>query len=117
MESRPAMQMISTAAPFSILEQHISEVRDVLGRIPVESIQMVVDMILDAHDADRHIYVLGNGGSASTASHFACDLSKATIADGHRRLRVTALTDNIALLTAWANDSAYEEVFAEQVRS
>src|SRR5437764_398044 len=100
MEFPHAMQMTSAPAPSEILERHIAEVRDVLGRIPVDSIRMVVQMILDAHDADRHIYVLGNGGSASTASHFACDLSKATIADGRRRLRVTALTDNVALLTA-----------------
>ncbi|HZA01798.1 MAG TPA: SIS domain-containing protein, partial [Hyphomicrobiaceae bacterium] len=57
----------------------------------------------------------GNGGSASTATHFACDLSKATIVQGRARLRVTSLTDNVALLTAWANDTSYENVFAEQL--
>jgi D-sedoheptulose 7-phosphate isomerase len=111
------MKMVSSPARVETLERHIAEVRDVLGRIPVDAVRVVVDMILEVHDAGRHIYVLGNGGSASTASHFACDLSKATIVDGRQRLRVTALTDNVALLTAWANDTTYEEVFAEQVRN
>jgi D-sedoheptulose 7-phosphate isomerase len=63
------------------------------------------------------VYVLGNGGSATTASHFACDLSKATVASQHSRLRVTALSDNVALLTAWANDTEYGQVFAEPLRN
>jgi D-sedoheptulose 7-phosphate isomerase len=77
----------------------------------------VVELIMRAHDDGRHVYILGNGGSASTASHFACDLSKATICGNGPRLRVTSLTDNIALLTAWANDTSYERVFAEQLLS
>jgi D-sedoheptulose 7-phosphate isomerase len=74
-----------------------------------------VSIILAAHQRDSHVYILGNGGSASTASHFACDLSKATIVEGKARLRVTSLNDNVALLTAWANDASYERVFAEQL--
>lgn len=69
--------------------------------------------------ADRTIFIVGNGGSASTASHFATDLSKTTLrsAPGARGIRALALTDNVALLTAWANDHAYEHVFAGQLRS
>jgi D-sedoheptulose 7-phosphate isomerase len=99
------------------LEDHINDVRRVLSEIPSEAVERVVEVILDAHRQMRHVYIIGNGGSASTASHFACDLSKATIVEGQRRLRVTSLTDNMALLTAWANDSSYEMVFAEQLSS
>src|SRR5256885_10147944 len=109
MEFPHAMQMISAPAPSEILERHIAEVRDVLGRIPVDSIRMVVQMILDAHDADRHIYVLGNGGSASTASHFACDLSKATIADGRRRVRGTPLSRHLSVPSPLAEDKGPAE--------
>jgi D-sedoheptulose 7-phosphate isomerase len=91
--------------------------RRVLGEIPSEAVEQVVEVIVRAHDETRHVYIIGNGGSASTASHFACDLSKATIVEGRRRLRVTSLTDNLALLTAWANDSSYDMVFAEQLSS
>ncbi|TMD67562.1 MAG: SIS domain-containing protein [Chloroflexi bacterium] len=97
------------------LEDHISEVRSVLGRIPIDAIERVVGIILDAYANGGHVYVVGNGGSATNATHFACDLSKATIVEGRARLRVTSLADNIALLTAWANDTSYEKVFSEQL--
>jgi D-sedoheptulose 7-phosphate isomerase len=95
------------------VEQHIEEVRAALDAVPTDDVERVVEAILLAHVGGRHVYILGNGGSASTASHFACDLSKATIVAGRSRLRVTCLNDNIALLTAWANDESYNRVFAE----
>src|ERR1700683_51149 len=61
------------------------------------------------------IYLFGNGGSAALASHFACDLGKGTIDGSRKRFRVLALTDNVPLMTAWANDSRYEDIFAEQL--
>src|SRR6202022_4353853 len=88
-------------------------VRAALDAIPTERVERVVEAILLAQAGERHVYIMGNGGSASTATHFACDLSKATIVAGRSRLRVTCLSDNIALLTAWANDDSYARVFAE----
>jgi D-sedoheptulose 7-phosphate isomerase len=111
------LSVIARPSIAGALEDHISDVRRVLSEIPSEAVERVVEVILDAHRQMRHVYIIGNGGSASTASHFACDLSKATIVEGQRRLRVTSLTDNMALLTAWANDSSYEMVFAEQLSS
>jgi D-sedoheptulose 7-phosphate isomerase len=61
------------------------------------------------------VMVCGNGGSAAEASHFACDLGKGTRRDGPPTFHVVSLTDNVPLLTAWANDSGYERVFAEQL--
>jgi D-sedoheptulose 7-phosphate isomerase len=95
------------------VERHLAQVRAALAEIPLEAVERIVEAILLAHAGGRHIYILGNGGSASTASHFACDLSKATLVDGRSRLRVTSLSDNVALLTAWANDTNYDRVFAE----
>lgn len=71
--------------------------------------------IIEVWRSDNKIIIFGNGGSAATASHFACDLSKLTIKKDVRRLKVMALTDNIPLITAWANDSSYERVFVEQL--
>jgi D-sedoheptulose 7-phosphate isomerase len=98
-----------------VVTDHFRRVHEGLNLIPIDAVVRVVDIILEAYDADRHVYVVGNGGSASTATHFACDLSKATISTGRRRLRASSLSDNIALLTAWANDTSYDRVFAEQV--
>jgi D-sedoheptulose 7-phosphate isomerase len=109
------MQLLERSAIAVSLEDHIADVRAVLARIPVDAIERVVEIILDAYRERKHLYVVGNGGSASTATHFACDLSKATIVEGRARLRVTSLSDNVSLLTAWANDTSYENVFAEQL--
>jgi D-sedoheptulose 7-phosphate isomerase len=95
------------------IQHHIGQVRAALAEIPSEAVQQVVEAILLAHDTGRHIFTLGNGGSASTATHFAADLSKSTVVGGRSRLRVTSLSDNVALMTAWANDTSYERVFAE----
>jgi D-sedoheptulose 7-phosphate isomerase len=109
------MQVLERSPIAAIVEDHVAEVRTVLARISVDDVERVVEIILDAYHHRRHVYIVGNGGSASTATHFACDLSKATIVQGRARLRVTSLTDNVALLTAWANDTSYENVFAEQL--
>jgi D-sedoheptulose 7-phosphate isomerase len=109
------MQLMERAAITAALESHIAEVHTALARIPIAAMERVVKIILDAYRQNKHVYIVGNGGSAATATHFACDLSKATIVEGRVRLRVTSLTDNVALLTAWANDTSYENVFAEQL--
>jgi D-sedoheptulose 7-phosphate isomerase len=101
----------------AVLARHICDLHEVLDNISPAPVERVVELILAAHRDGRHVYILGNGGSASTASHFACDLSKATIVGDASRLRVTSLTDNVAVLTAWANDTSYERVFAEQLLS
>jgi D-sedoheptulose 7-phosphate isomerase len=81
----------------------------------LEDIQDVIDVLLSANYVGSTVFVLGNGGSAATASHFACDLAKGTITPDRPRFRVVALTDNVPLMTAWSNDVAYEDVFAEQL--
>jgi len=81
-------------------------------------IDPIADVIEAAYRADRQVFTIGNGGSASNASHFAQDLVKATVIDGWtRRIRATALTDNIAHITAIANDMAYAWVFEQQLRT
>jgi D-sedoheptulose 7-phosphate isomerase len=98
-----------------VLQRHLREVARALDSIHPHDVGRVVEAILGAARRGGHVYVAGNGGSASTASHLACDLAKSTIVDGRRRLRVTSLCDSMALLTAWANDTSYERAFAEQL--
>ena len=111
------LETVDISVTAAVLSRHISDLRTVLDAIPVDTVERIVELIVQAHSGSRHVYILGNGGSASTASHFACDLSKATICNDRARLRVTSLTDNMALLTAWANDTSYDRVFAEQLVS
>lgn len=78
-------------------------------------VEEAIDVLLSAVYVGSTVFTLGNGGSAATASHFACDLAKGTIVPGGPRFRVIALTDNVPLIMAWSNDVSYESVFAEQL--
>jgi D-sedoheptulose 7-phosphate isomerase len=87
----------------------------VLETLPVQIIDLVVDELMRAYETEATIFLFGNGGSAALASHFACDLGKGTVNGIPKRFRVLALTDNVPLMTAWANDSRYDDIFAEQM--
>ncbi len=100
-----------------IIEEYVSEVRNTLKKLPVGQIKQVVELLEESRLKSRRVFIFGNGGSAATASHFASDLSKGAICQGKPRIKALALTDNIALLSAWANDSAYENAFAEQLEN
>lgn len=97
--------------------QYLADLRGALDGIALAPIERLITLLLDAAHQGNGVYLVGNGGSAATASHFACDLGKGTRAAAAPRFRVVALTDNVPLITAWANDVAYENVFAEQLRN
>lgn len=98
------------------IQQYLRQVQSTLTKLPVQHISQAVDVLLSANYVGTTIFTLGNGGSASTASHFKCDLAKGTITPDRPRFRVVALTDNVPQLTALSNDLSYEDVFAEQLR-
>ena len=89
----------------------------IIRRLPYGTIDTVTSVFHDAYRADRTLFIFGNGGSAALASHGACDFGKGTCVNGNRRFRVMSLTDNVPLLTAWANDQRYDDIFAEQLRT
>jgi D-sedoheptulose 7-phosphate isomerase len=99
-------------------KQYFEELQRVANDLCHDGIDQIADALLKAYDAEGMVYTFGNGGSASLASHFACDLGKGTAyCNGGKRFRVLALTDNLPSLTAWANDSSYEDVFSEQLKN
>ncbi len=97
------------------IRNYLSGVSTTLDKLPVEVIAQVVEVLKEARMKGKRMYIFGNGGSAATASHFACDLSKGTI--GKSRIKALALTDNMPLFSAWANDTNYQSVFAEQLEN
>jgi len=99
--------------------EYLNRLGEVLRRLPHEQIDEIRNVLLHAYEKDRRIFLFGNGGSASLASHFACDLGKGVTmgSNGAKRFRAIALTDNIPMMTAWANDSHYEDIFAEQMKN
>ncbi|MGI0052793.1 MAG: D-sedoheptulose-7-phosphate isomerase [Thermoplasmata archaeon] len=81
-----------------------------------EAVGRIVPILLRARTEGRTIFFFGNGGSASTASHFVVDIGKATLRGDGRRFRCLALVDNVESVTAWANDAEYAVVFSEQLK-
>lgn len=100
---------------------YINELASALRAIPVSDIDAVRQTLESAFAEGRTVFVAGNGGSAATASHMACDFQKTTLAKEHhrisRRIRCIALSDNMPLITAWGNDVHYDEIFGQQLRN
>jgi D-sedoheptulose 7-phosphate isomerase len=85
--------------------------------IPLDRVEQAIDWLKQARARDRAIFTCGNGGSASTASHFVCDMVKGASYNRPKRFRIQALTDSLATLTAYSNDVSYECVFVEQLKN
>jgi len=96
---------------------YLSEYVDVLERLDETMIETMAHELLAAWRGNNTVFCCGNGGSAATACHVAADLSKLTAPADGARLRVQALTESVAAISAIANDIAYEEIFAEQLRT
>ncbi len=99
------------------LISYIDSLSQALQVIPAAALVEIEQLLWETYQRDGCIITCGNGGSASTATHLACDLAKWTITVGQPRLRALALTDNVALMTAWSNDTAYDSVFVEQLKT
>lgn len=94
---------------------YLEQVRGVLSSLDTAVISRMIEVLNEARLNGRTIFLMGNGGSAATASHWGNDLCKGASRPGYPRLRAFALTDNVPLITAWANDTEYANVFVEQL--
>jgi D-sedoheptulose 7-phosphate isomerase len=99
------------------VDTYILELQNTLKQLPTARIQEAIDLLVEARTERRQVFIMGNGGSASTASHFVCDLAKNTRNPELPNFRVIGLTDNMAIFSALANDEGYENVFAQQLAS
>jgi len=100
-----------------IVDKYLQDIKNTIDQIPVERIEEVIGILQDARINHKQVFIMGNGGSASTASHFVCDLAKNTRKTGWPGFRAIGLTDNMAILSAYANDEGYENVFAQQLNN
>lgn len=103
------------------IDTYIAELKRCLDLLDREKIGSVIDLLLMANKNNKKIFIMGNGGSASNASHMASDLGKGTLLriydDKEKRFRVISLTDNVAYLTALANDISFEDIFVQQLKN
>lgn len=99
------------------LENYIGEQRSALESIPVDQVETVIRIFQKALKEDRQIFVFGNGGSASNASHFITDLGKSASDKTFRRFRCLSLNENLSWITAIGNDYAYEDIYLRQLEN
>jgi D-sedoheptulose 7-phosphate isomerase len=100
-----------------MVERYLGEMENAVKQIDRDAVRAVVDALLACYRRGGTTYLIGNGGSASTASHMMNDLTKCTIVEGQARFRAMALTDNVPVMTAFANDQSYEDIFIEPLRA
>ena len=93
-------------------DAYMDALRDALTRLDTDVVAWIAEILLRARDLGRTVFIIGNGGSASTATHMATDLCKGTAINGQPGVRAVSLVDNVALLTAWSNDADYEQSFS-----
>jgi len=97
------------------IDTYFSDLQEMVRAISQVHLQEILVLLEETYRQGRRIFIMGNGGSAATASHFALDLAKNTIMAGAPRVKAISLTDHVPLITAWSNDTAYEHIFAEQL--
>jgi D-sedoheptulose 7-phosphate isomerase len=105
------------ASGLDFSQQYKSKLLSALDTIDTRAVACGIEMLAAARDSNRHIFVCGNGGSASTASHFVTDMVKGASYNRHPRFRIMALTDSLPTITAYSNDVGYDCVFTEQLKN
>jgi D-sedoheptulose 7-phosphate isomerase len=97
------------------LDEYLERLQEAVQSLPRERMNALGETLFRAYRNNKQVFVMGNGGSSSTASHMAADLAKNTIGPNMKRFRIVSLNDNAAIMTALANDLGYENVFSEQL--
>ncbi len=95
--------------------EYFQKLKDGLDSLDINSLEKIIEALKQAREEDKQIFIFGNGGSSAIASHLVNDLNKLASIGSEKKFRAIALTDNIPLLTAWANDEGYTEIFSRQL--
>jgi D-sedoheptulose 7-phosphate isomerase len=104
-----------------ILKKYVDDFKKTIDLIDLNQVNKISEILAIAYKNGKSVFIIGNGGSASTASHFACDLGKGTLERHYdmakKRFKAYSLTDNVALMTAYGNDIDYNNIFVQQLRN
>lgn len=110
-------EAVASPATLSFPSQYQAKLVSSIGTVDLEKVSEAIEILARARNNNRHIFVCGNGGSASTASHFVTDMVKGASYNRHARFRIMALTDSMPTITAYSNDVSYDCIFAEQLKN
>lgn len=97
--------------------QYKQQLLATLNTVDLDRVEALIDVFRRAREEDRQIFVFGNGGSAATANHFACDIVKGASYGRDKRFRILSLSEQIPTMTAYSNDVGYESVFVEPLKN
>lgn len=96
---------------------YFEKLKKTVDAIDVSDLNALMNELMDAKDAGKQIFIMGNGGSSATASHYVCDFNKGISLNQDKKFRLICLNDNIPSLMAYANDLSFEDVFVEQLKN
>ncbi len=99
------------------IDTYLTELEQVIHTLSRADVRAVADALMDNWRQRKQLFIIGNGGSAATASHMMNDMNKFTLVEGKHRFRCLALTDNVPLMTAVGNDLAYADIFVEPLKN
>lgn len=99
------------------IQSYFDDLKDIINKISKQDIDKAIQILDEARERGKRIFIIGNGGSASTATHFACDLNKYTSVEGKKRFRAISLEDNVPLMTALVNDEGWDSVYSYQLEN
>ncbi len=97
--------------------EYVGALKQVLDGFPHFYFERLIEVLLKAYHEERRIFVMGNGGSASTASHWVCDINKGCCQQYKKRFKMICLNDSISTMLAYANDLSYDDIFVEQLKN
>lgn len=99
------------------VEDYLTTLKKTIDALNRKEILCFLSALLKARDEERTIFIMGNGGSAATASHFVCDFNKGLSVPGQKRFKFICLNDNVPSMMAYGNDSSYDDIFVEQLQN
>ncbi len=112
-----ATETLATPASLQFPREYKAKLFEALDTLDLDAVGQAIEILKQARDQKRHVFACGNGGSASTASHFVTDMVKGASFERDSRFRIMALTDSMATITAYSNDVGYDCIFTEQLKN
>ena len=97
--------------------EYIEQLKNLLNIFPHDNFKTIAEILISAYNEEKQVFIMGNGGSGATASHFVCDINKGTCLDLEKKFKVICLNDNLPSILAYANDLSYDDIFVEQLKN
>lgn len=99
------------------IKDYFTRLKNVIDNLDIDEINTFMNVLFDAYKNEKQVIIMGNGGSATTASHFVVDMNKCVSYERDKRFKVISLADSISTMMSYANDVSYDEIFVEQLKN